>query len=286
MTSWTSDELTRLADADEMHIAGTRSDGSLRTPVIVWMVRLGDDLYTRSVNGPDASWFRGTRANHQGHISANGVERDVTFVDIDAGDPINADLDAAYRRAYNTRSLPSNRNRNRAYCEDLPQPRDLAWPAARALLLGQDLGPHVDGVAGKTGSRKCHSRTSGTPASASAARQAQAAADRPDQQAVRDRLAERRRLGELVVDVDRVEVAAEAGEVDDVRLRERCRRRPPLLADLHVVEEQVAIVKDAAWPIGTGPRLFPQRLGSSCAGICMWPARSSGRCRRRRLRPR
>ena len=52
MTSWTSDELTRLADADEMHIAGTRSDGSLRTPVIVWMVRLGDDLHTRSVNGP------------------------------------------------------------------------------------------------------------------------------------------------------------------------------------------------------------------------------------------
>jgi hypothetical protein len=106
VTSWTSDELTRLADADEMHIAGTRSDGSLRTPVIVWMVRLGDDLYTRSVNGPDASWFRGTRANHQGHISANGVERDVTFVDIDAGDPINADLDAAYRAKYRRYSGP------------------------------------------------------------------------------------------------------------------------------------------------------------------------------------
>jgi hypothetical protein len=64
VTTWTSDELTRIDDADEMHIAATRRDGSLRTPVIVWMVRFGDDLYTRSVNGPDAAWFRGTRANH------------------------------------------------------------------------------------------------------------------------------------------------------------------------------------------------------------------------------
>jgi hypothetical protein len=106
VTNWTSDELTRLDDADEMHVAGTRRDGSLRPPVIVWMVRLGDDLYTRSVNGPEAAWFRGTRANHKGHISANGVDKDVTFVDIDAGDKVNADLDAAYRAKYRRYSGP------------------------------------------------------------------------------------------------------------------------------------------------------------------------------------
>jgi hypothetical protein len=106
VTIWTSDELTRLDGADEMRVAGTRGDGSLRTPVIVWMVRLGDDLYTRSVNGPAAGWFRGTRANHMGHISANGVEKDVTFVDIDAGDAINAELDAAYRANYRRYSGP------------------------------------------------------------------------------------------------------------------------------------------------------------------------------------
>jgi hypothetical protein len=98
--------LTRLDDADEMRVAGTRRDGSLRTPVIVWMVRLGDDLYTRSVNGPEASWFRGARANHLGHVSANGVDKDVAFVDIDEGDAINADLDAAYRAKYRRYSGP------------------------------------------------------------------------------------------------------------------------------------------------------------------------------------
>jgi hypothetical protein len=89
-----------------MRIAAARRDGSLSTSVIVWMVRLGDDLYTRSVNGPDAAWFRGTRANHEGHISANGVEKDVTFVDIDVGDPINAELDAAYQAKYRRYSGP------------------------------------------------------------------------------------------------------------------------------------------------------------------------------------
>ena len=61
----------------------------------------------------------------------------------------------------------------------------------------------------KTGSRKCHSLTSGTPC----VRIGGAFTPRPlpideDEQAVGDRPAERRRLGELVVDVDRVEVAA------------------------------------------------------------------------------
>ena len=64
------------------------------------MVRLGDDIYTRSVNGPDAAWFRGTRARHEGHISVGDLDKYVTFVDIDADDPINDELDAAYRSKY------------------------------------------------------------------------------------------------------------------------------------------------------------------------------------------
>lgn len=100
MTAWTAEELTRFAGTEEMHISGRRSDGSLRGPVIVWMVRLGDDMYTRSVNGPSAAWFRGTRARREGHISVGDLDRDVSFVDVDADDPIHAELDAAYRSKY------------------------------------------------------------------------------------------------------------------------------------------------------------------------------------------
>lgn len=100
MTQWTADELTRIAEVVEMHIAGPRRDGTDRKPVIVSMVRLGDDVYTRSVNGPEAAWFRGAHARHEGHIHVGGLDKDVSFIDVDADDPVNDELDAAYRSKY------------------------------------------------------------------------------------------------------------------------------------------------------------------------------------------
>jgi hypothetical protein len=55
MTTWTADDLERFGEAEEVRIAGMRRDGSLRKPVIVWVVRVDDELYTRSVNGPGAA---------------------------------------------------------------------------------------------------------------------------------------------------------------------------------------------------------------------------------------
>ncbi len=65
--------------------------------MIIWVVRLGDDLYVRSVNGPSAAWFRGTRAHPEGHIRAGGVDKDVAFVVVDAADQLNDQIDAADR---------------------------------------------------------------------------------------------------------------------------------------------------------------------------------------------
>ena len=98
MTAWTSDELSKIAAAEELQIASVRRDGTLRNPVTIWVVRHGDDLYVRSVNGRTAAWFRGTQVRHEGRIWAGGVEKDVTFVD--ASHDINDDLDAAYRTKY------------------------------------------------------------------------------------------------------------------------------------------------------------------------------------------
>ncbi len=60
MNAWTSDELGRIEAADELQIASVRRDGTLRNPTTIWVVRLGDDLYVRSVNGRTSGWFRGT----------------------------------------------------------------------------------------------------------------------------------------------------------------------------------------------------------------------------------
>jgi len=98
MTAWTTDELGKIDAADELEIASVRPDGTLRNPTTIWVARLGDDLYVRSVNGRTGSWFRGTQDRHEGHIRAGGVDKDVTFVDPDPD--IDDQIDDAYRTKY------------------------------------------------------------------------------------------------------------------------------------------------------------------------------------------
>lgn len=99
MATWTNDELSKIGGAEELEIASLRGDGSLRRPVTIWDVRVGDALYVRSVNGRAGSWFRGAQERHEGHIQAGGVERDVTLKE--EGDPaLNQQIDAAYRAKY------------------------------------------------------------------------------------------------------------------------------------------------------------------------------------------
>jgi hypothetical protein len=104
MTAWTPDELDKIDAADELEIASLRPDGALGSPRTIWVVRLGDDLYVRSVNGRTSGWFRGTQVRHQGRIRAGGVEKDVSFVD--AEPDLNDKIDAEYRTKYN-RYAPS-----------------------------------------------------------------------------------------------------------------------------------------------------------------------------------
>jgi hypothetical protein len=95
MGAWSKDELNKIGSADELQIAALRADGTLRKPVIIWVVRLGDELYVRSVNGRTSAWFRGVQVQHAGRIWAGGMEKDVTFVE-KAGPGINEKIDAAY----------------------------------------------------------------------------------------------------------------------------------------------------------------------------------------------
>lgn len=77
VSDWTADELERIESAEELEIASRRTDGRLRKPRTIWVVRCGEELYVRSVNGPGSAWFRGVQDRHEGRISAGGIERDV-----------------------------------------------------------------------------------------------------------------------------------------------------------------------------------------------------------------
>ena len=118
MSIWTSDELDRIGGSEELEIASVRRDGTLRSPVTIWVVRHGDDLYVRSVNGRTSSWFRGVQVRHEGHVRAGCVDKDVLFVEMD---DLDDEVDAEYRSKY------------RRYAESIVD--SIVSPRARAATL-------------------------------------------------------------------------------------------------------------------------------------------------------
>ena len=128
MTAWTSEELKKIGAAEEVQIASLRKDGSLRSMRIIWVVRVGNDLYVRSVNGRISDWFRSVQTCHEGQIRAGGVMKDVTFVEV-ADANINEQIDAAYAEKY------------RRYASIIPS---INSPTASAASI--KLVPHATGT--------------------------------------------------------------------------------------------------------------------------------------------
>ncbi|NIQ08945.1 MAG: DUF2255 family protein [candidate division Zixibacteria bacterium] len=99
MAEWTSNELEHIGEAEELQITSLRKNGTLRKWTTIWVVRVEDDLYVRSVYGERGAWYRGTLVRHVGHIRAGGMEKDVIFEEVTDPDTIQK-VDEAYRTKY------------------------------------------------------------------------------------------------------------------------------------------------------------------------------------------
>jgi len=101
---WRAGELSAIDGCGEVGIATRRGDGTLRAARIVWIVRHGNAVYVRSVNGTTAAWYRGVQTCHQGELSAGRLQRGVVFAEVGAhageGSELDDALDAAYRGKY------------------------------------------------------------------------------------------------------------------------------------------------------------------------------------------
>lgn len=92
--AWTTKELTTLEEEQLLRIATTRPDGTLRNPVIIWAVVVGNELYVRSVRGDAGGWYRHLQQDPRARITSGAVERDVTAVATDQA--LAQEIDAAY----------------------------------------------------------------------------------------------------------------------------------------------------------------------------------------------
>jgi hypothetical protein len=99
MTTWLNDELSKIAEADDLHISPLREDGvTYGTPTWIWSVAVEDALYARAYNGPSSRWYRAALRQRAGRITAAGMTKAVNFQPIDG--PVNDLIDDAYRAKY------------------------------------------------------------------------------------------------------------------------------------------------------------------------------------------
>ncbi len=100
MSGWTHNDLERMGAVEELQLATFKKDGALRKPVVVWVVRAGDDLYVRSWRGREGAWFRHVQRRPEGRIGASGVTKDAMLVDASSNEALNNEIDAAYQSKY------------------------------------------------------------------------------------------------------------------------------------------------------------------------------------------
>jgi hypothetical protein len=100
MSAWPKDELHRIAEADDLHIAPLRDDGkTYGTLTWIWSVAVDGALYVRAYNGPASRWYKSALRQKAGRIQAAGLTRGVVFEPV-ADDKLNDRIDHAYRAKY------------------------------------------------------------------------------------------------------------------------------------------------------------------------------------------
>ena len=99
MTTWSKDELHKIAQADDLHISPFRDDGvTYGTPTWIWSVAVNDALYVRGYNGQNSLWYQAAVRQKAGRIIAAGMDKEVVFEPVDG--PIKNRIDDAYRAKY------------------------------------------------------------------------------------------------------------------------------------------------------------------------------------------
>lgn len=103
MTAWQTEELRKIAEADDLHIAPFREDGTTYgTPTWIWCVSVEGGLYVRGYNGQDSRWYQAAVRQKAGRIIGAGMTKEVVFEPVDgpSHEGVNDRIDAAYRAKY------------------------------------------------------------------------------------------------------------------------------------------------------------------------------------------
>jgi hypothetical protein len=100
MAGWTQNELDKIGAAEELQLITFKKGGTPQPPVVIWVVRVGDNLYIRSWRGRSGVWFQQIQGRPEGRIEAGGVTKDVRLEDASSDEVLNNEIDLAYQSKY------------------------------------------------------------------------------------------------------------------------------------------------------------------------------------------
>jgi len=110
---FSKDELQKINEADDLHIAPFREDGkTYGTPTWIWEVVVDDNLYVRAYNGLNSRWYKSALKQKAGRIIAAGITKEVRFERVQ--EDLNNAIDEAYKKKYSGSPYLSSMINNRA----------------------------------------------------------------------------------------------------------------------------------------------------------------------------
>ena len=99
MSSWSKEELRKIAGSDDLHISPFREGGvTYGTPTWIWSVVVDNNLYVRAYNGTNSSWYQAATKQKAGRIVAGGLTKEVAFETVEG--QFDDRIDDAYRAKY------------------------------------------------------------------------------------------------------------------------------------------------------------------------------------------
>jgi hypothetical protein len=99
MSAWPQEELRRMEESDDLHVAPFREDGeTCGTPTWIWSVVMNGDVYVRAYNGAASRWYQAALKQKAGRITTAGMTKEVGFEPV--SEQMNDAIDDAYRAKY------------------------------------------------------------------------------------------------------------------------------------------------------------------------------------------
>ena len=99
MSTWAKDELSKIAETDDLHISPLREDGkTYGTPTWIWSAVVDGALYVRAYNGRNSRWHQAAIRQKAGRITSAGITKEVSFEPVNG--PIIEHIDDAYKAKY------------------------------------------------------------------------------------------------------------------------------------------------------------------------------------------